>query len=405
VRYSIRFGDTSLLSGEASVARVKERSRFVEVGIRSSTTLDYEALRTAEKEAQWEDGLRRGPRLFRDAVPAPYRRAVLDLGAFCQFYRNHLGKRQRNHRGDQRAIAEDAYAAMRDNWMELSREAARTATSFLGDDETLREARLVTENVVTQHLVEAPVLRRAYEKPLGYPGDYVVMQHYFDNDFEGESAFGMVFHKITNEHPMSAGVRTRSAHVAKEIVKRSAGRGHHEPLKVLSLGCGVGAEVGFVHAANSSAVSWTLIDQEDQALALAYRNARALAPGGGRGPDVSCINVSFSRLFRGEVSPDSWGKQDVVFALGLFDYIPDPGAGLLLSALYDLLRPGGTVFIANAAAPNEHFWEPELALRWSLIYRDSWEMDALGAALPSSAQVELELESAGAYHILACHKP
>lgn len=405
VRYRIRFEDRPLLAGDATIVRVNERSRYSEVGLESATVLDYEALQIAEKEALWRDGLARGPRLFRDPVPSEYRRAVLELGAFCQFYENHLGKRERNHPGDTRAIAEEAYPIVRDSWIDLSREAARASAPMLEDTDTLREARIVTENVVTQHLVQAPVLWRAFEKPRGYPGDYLVMQYYFDNDFVGDTAFGMVFHKITNEHPLSSGVRTRSQYVANEIARRSEGRGHTEPLRVLSLGCGVGAEVGFVHSASTSAVSWTLIDQEDEALAYAYRNARALSAGSGRGPDVSCLNVSFSQLFRGEVSPSAWGEQDVVFALGLFDYLPVQTASLLLAALYGLVRPGGTVYVANAAGPNEHFWEPELALRWSLIYRSSEEMDALRAALPPSARTELTLEPAGAYHILACHKP
>ena len=405
VRYSIRLGEDHLLSGEATIARADEKRRYVEVGLHSATMLDYEALRIAEKELQWNDGLRRGPRLFRDPVPSDYRRAVLDLGAFCQFYQNHLGKRELHHPGDARAIAEEAYPSMRPNWMELSREAARAATTFLDDPSTLREARLVTENVVTRHLIEAPVLRRAYEKPSGYPGDYVVMQHYFDNTFVGDSAFGMVFHKITNEHPLSAGVRTRSAYVADAIARRSSAHGHDDPLRVLSLGSGVGAEVGLVHAASTSPVRWTLIDQEDEALAMAYRNARALAPAGGRLPEVACVNLSFSQLFSGEVSPNSWGQQDVIFALGLFDYLRPQGASMLLAALYSLLRDGGTVFIANAAAPNFHFWEPELALRWSLIYRDEKEMEALGAVLPASATTELGMESAGAYYVLSCQKP
>lgn len=404
VRYCIRFEDNPLLTGDAKIARAETRARYTEVGLESASVVDYDQLRLAEKEAEWRDVCRRGPRLFADRVPEAYRRALLEASAYCQFWQNELGKREQ-HQGEQRALAEEAYATMRGDWMTLSQQAARTAADFVDDPETLREARLMTESLVTQHLVEAPVLRRAYEKPRGYAGDYVVMQYYFDNDFVGATAFGMVFHKITNEHPLSAGVRTRSRAVATQIAERSSGRGHLDPLRVLSLGCGIGAEVGLVHSASSSAVAWTLIDQEDEALALAYRNARSLDPSGAQGPQISCVNVSFSQLFRGEVSPEAWGEQDIVFALGLFDYLPTPGAQLLLYALYERLRPGGTVFIGNAAGPNEHFWEPELALRWSLIYRDRKEMDALGSALPSSARTELELEPEGAYHILACHKP
>jgi len=119
---------------------------------------------------------------------------------------------------------------------------------------------------------------------------------------------------------------------------------------------------------------------------------------------VTCVNVSFSQLFGGEVAPDTWGHHDVIFAMGLFDYLREPGASMLVAGLYSLLREGGVLAIGNAAKPNSHFWEPELALRWSLLYRDEEEMERLGASLPSQAIVRVEVEPMGAYHILTCQR-
>lgn len=405
VPYSVQLGETLVLEGESTVVRSEEKRRYVEVGITSTSVLDYEALRAAEREHDWQEALRREQNIFKDPLPSEYRQAVLELAGFCQFYKNQLGRREMQHPGDPRAIAEEAFPGMQRGWTELSSRAAAAAVDFLDDTETLREARLVSEHLVTPYLVEAPVLRRAYEKPLGYPGDYVVMQHYFDNTFDGDTAFGMVFHKITNEHPLSAGVRTRSERVAGEIADRARSSNGSGPLRVLSLGSGVGAEVAMVHGSAAAPVRWTLIDQEDQALAVAYRNARKLPSEMGALPEVRCVNVSFSQLFRGEVSPDAWGEQDVIFALGMFDYLPDAGAAMLIAALYSRLRAGGSLYVGNAAKPNTHFWEPELALRWSLRYRDREEMEALGVALPCAARTKLGMEPAGAYHILECRKP
>jgi SAM-dependent methyltransferase len=408
VTYSMELCGERVLEGEARVARLEDAGRHVEVGLTSAVMVDYESLRGAERDQAWRDGLRREQRIFGDPLPSAYRQAVLELSGFCQFYKNLLGRRELESQGDSLGIAQEAFASMQRGWLELSRKAADCAVEFLDDPEVHREARLVSEALVTPYLVEAPVLRRAYEKPLGYPGDYVVMQHYFDNGFEGDKAFGMVFHKITNEHPLSAGVRTRSEWMAaliRERAKRTNGSG---PLRVLSLGCGIGAEVGLVHSGPGAVtlpVRWTLIDQEDHALSLAYRQARKISDNGAPAPQVSCVNVSFSRLFSGEVAPGTWGQQDVIFAMGLFDYLREPGASMLIAGLYSLLRDGGVVVIGNAAKPNSHFWEPELALRWSLLYRDREEMEGLGACLPSSATVHVEVESMGAYHILSCQKP
>ncbi|MGD8825934.1 MAG: class I SAM-dependent methyltransferase [Myxococcales bacterium] len=406
--YAVELNGSLVLQGEATVARVSESGRYVEVGLTSSGMVDYESLRAAEAEALWRDGLRREHAIFRDPLPMEYRRAVLELASFCQFYKNLLGRRERQHRGDAVEIAKEAFPSMQRGWLELSSKASESALEIVGDRSLLEEARLVSEALVTPYLVEAPVLRRAFEKPLGYPGDYVVMQHYFANTFEGPTAFGMVFNKITCEHPLSGGVRTRSDWVADLVRERARRTNGSGPLKVLSLGSGIGAEVGLVHSGpdgDSLPVRWTLIDQEDQALALAYRNARKVSEGGARKPEVACVNVSFSQLFSGEVAPDTWGQQDIIFALGLFDYLREPGASMLLAGLYSLLREGGSVVIGNAARPNTHFWEPELALRWSLLYRDREEMERLAAPLPPRVDVCVEVEPMKAYYRLTCRKP
>lgn len=408
VAYAIELRSERILEGEARIARVEQRGLYVEVGVTSAVILDYESLRSAERDQAWQEGLQRKPRLFRDPLPSPYRQAVLELGGFCQFYKNLLGRREQQHRGDARQIAQEAFPAMQRGWQELSANAGDRAVEFLDDPETLREARLVSEALVTPYLVEAPVLRRAFEKPLGYPGDYVVMQHYFDNDFEGANSFGMVFNKITNEHPLSAGVRTRADWIAQLIRDRAERVNGSGPLRVLSLGSGIGAEVGLVHSGAHGSdlpVQWTLIDQEDRALARAYHNARKVSDAGAASPQVSCVNVSFAQIFSGDVAPDTWGNQDVIFSMGLFDYLRQPGASMLIAGLYSMLRDGGVVVIGNAARPNSHFWEPELALRWSLLYRDEEEMEALAAPLPSVAKVNVEVEPMGAYYILSCQKP
>lgn len=409
-RYVFALGGKPILEGDATVARVgfvdTEASRAIEVGLIATEMLDYESLRTAEQNHLWEQGLQRQRCVFRDSVPSAYREAILELGAFCQYYKNLLGRREIQHPGDSLAIAHETVPVIEPGWNQHLRNAATTAREFLKDRRTLDEARLMTEALVTAYMVEAPALRRAFTKPLGYPGDYALMQYYYDNGFEGDSAFGLALHKIGNAHPLAVGVRTRSQWVAEHIRERAAQQTSATPLHVLSLGCGVGAEVAMVQSSTagpSVPIEWLLIDQEDEALAVAYRNARALPLR--ESSRVRCVNVSFSALLGGEVASTGWGRQDVIFAMGLFDYLPRRSASRLLDGLYSLLRPGGSVVIGNAAAGNAHFWAPELALRWSLLYRDEEEMGALTRTLPASARVRLEGEPAGAYHILVCEKP
>ncbi|MEM8608613.1 MAG: hypothetical protein AAGF92_16030 [Myxococcota bacterium] len=400
--------DETVLEGSAIVARVTPGPKYVEVGLSSASAVDYEALRAAEQDYTWREGLARSPRILRGTVPDDYRDAVLELSGFCQYYSGLLGRREMRDPSDRLAIAQEAFESMLPGWEELRGVASRAAQPFLDDPAVLKAGRAVAEAFVTPYLIEAPVLRQTFDKPFGYPGDFVLMQYYFDNAFVGDSAFGMVFHKTTCEHPLAVGVRTRAQWVADRIAERAKQVNGSGPVRVLSLGCGVAPEVAMVHRERgvpTSAVEWTLIDQEDRALAAAHRNARAGIPEGEAPPNIRCLNVSFSRLFRGEEDPGLWGPQDIMFAMGLFDYLPTGGAQMLLAAMYGLVQPGGNVYIGNASGPNDYFWELELALRWTLLYRGEGEMGALAAGLPADASVSVQTEPAGAYHILSCQKP
>ena len=45
--------------------------------------------------------------------------------------------------------------------------------------------------------------------PVAYPGDYQTMLYTYANDYEGETAFDRVFHKLTTEHPLANDGRPR----------------------------------------------------------------------------------------------------------------------------------------------------------------------------------------------------
>src|SRR5207249_6394679 len=117
------------------------------------------------------------------------------------------------------ALTERTLVAIRDQWAGLVQQASRLTQTLLADAEALRAAKTCTETVLTPLLLNAPVIRRAYTKPLGYPGAYEVMHHYYANRPEGPSVFSQVMHKLVVEHPLSNGVRARKDFVLELLVK------------------------------------------------------------------------------------------------------------------------------------------------------------------------------------------
>ena len=281
----------------------------------------------------------------------------------------------------------------------------------LGNRQVLLASKRLTETLVTPVLSVCPLVQRAYTKPLGYAGDYKVMQYYYNNALEGDSVFAQVFHKIGVEHPLSAGVRTRKDYVVRLMADehdRHLARGEAQPVfRVASLGCGPAREVSDFIARRkgwSGHVAWTLIDQEDEALSIAYNESHRQLRATGAAGSLQCLHLSFVQIMRDPSLLPIESGQHFIFATGLFDYLGEAVAQVLVRTLYDQLAPGGLIVLGNALGPNDHFWSPEFILDWTMLYRTREEMLRLGQRLPDNTEMSVEIEPGNAYYFLLIRK-
>jgi extracellular factor (EF) 3-hydroxypalmitic acid methyl ester biosynthesis protein len=208
---------------------------------------------------------------------------------------------------------------------------------------------------------------------------------------------------------MPAGVRTRCDLVVELILEQQELREDPQrTLRLTLLGCGPAREIGgFVERQQAwpGSIRWTLIDQEEEALSLAWRTARPLLSGEDRKAELRCLTLSFTQLLQEPgILPGGEGE-DFIGCSGLFDYLREPLAQRLLLEMYRRLAPGGRLAIGNAIGPDAEFWSPEMVLDWHMIYRTDEQMRALAALLPAEAQVEVREESGGAYYFLIVRRP
>ncbi len=237
------------------------------------------------------------------------------------------------------------------------------------------------------------------------------MQYYYNNALEGDSVFAQVFHKLGVEHPLSNGVRTRKDYVVRlmeeEHLRYLAG-GEAEPVfRVASLGCGPAREVSDFIARRKEwpgQVAWTLIDQEDEALSIAYNDSHRQLLATGANGLLQCLHLSFVQIMRDPSLLPIESGQHFIFATGLFDYLGEAVAQVLVRTLFDQLAPGGLIVLGNALGPNDHFWSPEFILDWTMLYRTREEMLRLGKRLPETAEVSVEVEPGNAYYFLLVRK-
>jgi SAM-dependent methyltransferase len=407
-------------AGAAKIARSEPAPGGTRVGLSlAGGFLDLPEVMRRDEEARLERELGVGPAAAWSLLPRGYTEALMRAVHFVQYYRQVLGRHEARYRAEGQggqealgALARRAADALREPWRQLERAASRAALECLEHLETLRAAKAVTETVLTPLLLDAPMIRRSYGKPLGYPGDYQVMIYYYDDAFEGDSVFARVFHKFFVEHPLSNGVRTRKDYVVQLMgaeLDRVRAAGAAQPYRVASLGCGPAREVSDFVARRvswSGEVRWTLIDQEEETLSVAYRAAqREIAATGARGA-LHCLNLSFAQLLQEPALMRSLEAQDFIYSTGLFDYLREARAQALIGALFERLAPGGLLAIGNALAPNEWFWSPEMVLDWTLLYRTRDQMRRLADPVAAqAAHVDVVVEPGGAYYFLLIRKP
>lgn len=399
----------------ARVARTDRMLRGTRVGLEFiSGYMDLEATRRFDADAKLARWLDLGPEHVLAILPQEFRTAVSDIVYFFQYYRQCLEPHEAAARqaGDQavRELAARTYDTITARFAELRERASDAAMQCFADPKMLRAAKQYTETTLTPLLLSAPMVQRSYTKPLGYPGDYRVMQYYYGDSFEGDSAFAKVVHKLFVRHPLSAGVCTRKDYVLDWMLQQHdrAIQTNGGDFNVTSLGCGPAREVAEFFSTRSAwpgRVVFRLFDQEKETLEVAYNGARrGLANSSGQA-SLECFNLSFGQLLKNTAPLHNGGRQHFVYATGLFDYLREPTAQALVGTLYDTLAPGGVLLIGNAIGPNRHLFEPEFILDWTLIYRTKEEMRRLAARLPGSAQIEVDEEPGGAYWFLRARKP
>jgi len=404
--------------GTAHIARIEPGPRGARIGVGLMTGfLDLPDIRRRDDQKLLEEQMDMGASAQFSRVPRPYREKVTEILHFFQYYRRAFDYHERRFRAegatdsDLLAFARRAYEALREPYYQLHREATSAALEFLADREVLVAAKEYTETVLVPLTLDIPLNNRAYLKPLGYPGDYQVMLYYYNKSFEGDSVFAKVFHRIGIEHPLAHGVCTRKdyivdlmTHEHDRVIGERDGGGE---FRVASLGCGPAREVSDYVAKRRSwpgTAIWTLIDQEEEALGIAFRACKREIGEWGSSAQLDLLNLSFVQMMNEGIPLHDPESQDFLYCTGLFDYIKESRAQTLICALYDLLAPGGLMSIGNAIGPQDCFWTPEFLGDWSMIYRTRDEVARLGARLPESAEQEVVPEPGNAYYFLNVRK-
>jgi len=259
----------------------------------------------------------------------------------------------------------------------------------------------------------APFARRAYEKPLGYPGDYEMVNMMARNPQEGASLFAKIFNVWLIEQGSATAHRNRLTYLTKCIETETlrvsrAGKS----ARIFNFACGPAIEVQqfLDESPLCDRVELTLADFDSETLAHTQKAITRIKDRLGWRTPVQFQKKNVHQLIKEAYKQaarrgDEKSEYDFIYCAGLFDYLTDSACKQIVQIFYEWLAPGGLLVVTNVTplAPNRG--SLELILDWHLIYRNVAQFEQLCSGIIPKEEVRIKSDKTGINLFLEARKP
>lgn len=265
------------------------------------------------------------------------------------------------------------------------------ARRLLDIDRTLREdqkilARQFFRSELHSYYMESAFVRRAWDKPQGYAGDFQMMKQIYDDAKVGNSSFSRLMHKWGTDTPSCHSVRYRRDYLKTKIANLAI----DQDVVVCSLACGPAEEVGEfmkeVSSEKSSFYTFILIDQDITALTEAKRQLMEIKNTRKLDCILRFVPFSVQQFVKSQI-PHEFAELgiDLFYTAGLYDYLTQPVAKSLTNKIYPFLVEKGELIIGNFHPDNPSHTISDYAADWVLVQRTDKDLVDLAMDLDYSS--------------------
>ncbi|TXR56632.1 class I SAM-dependent methyltransferase [Quadrisphaera setariae] len=241
----------------------------------------------------------------------------------------------------------------------------------------VRNGELVIQNPASEYFYASPTMREWRTALVPGAGALLPVQRPGISHLPSGAALDQTSATIYRDALDSIGVRTRAV-VLQEIARRDA-RTLSEAARPRWVSLASGAAVPVLDAMAgieglAQRPHLTLVDIDPHALSLAER--MVVEQGLELGPDVALLQRDLVRdlLVRPALLQEvGEGSADLVEALGIFEYFRDTSCVRLLREAFRLLRPGGSLVVANMLSDRRELQFNQRAIGWPQLVPRSVE--------------------------------
>lgn len=258
-------------------------------------------------------------------------------------------------------------------------------------------------------LMASPFMHRIFAKPLGYAGDYEMVNMILRDPCEGGSLFAKLLNVFILSQVPAVAHRNRVAYLTQKLIEEThrcfqSGR----KARILNFGCGPAKEVQDFLAEHSLSdhSQFELLDFDDDALAYVSRVMDEIKSKHRRRTVLKPVKKSVQQVLRQVGKPvHEAGQYDFIYCAGLFDYLSNRTCKSLVGLFNDMLAPEGLLVVTNVE--NQHPIKSimEHVFEWRLICRSPKELAALAPERASADAPSVQMDESGGNIFLELRKP
>ncbi len=242
--------------------------------------------------------------------------------------------------------------------------------SLLNSEAMIKEIKQRSRALLGHFLFQSNNFKRGFEKPRGYPGDYKMLEMVYD-DQELSQGIGKFIDRYGLDVPYSVGIRARKDSM-KEYLYNFINNSTEEHLSIVNLasgGCRDIRELFKLPIHYKGKAQITCIDQDEDAINFSKRKLSASAK---RNIPINFIQGNILRL--GELDIGNNNSIDLIYSIGIADYLQDRMLKKIFRDCYNLIKPGGKLVVAYKDKDKHRPLELDWYADWCFIPRNEQEL-------------------------------
>lgn len=234
---------------------------------------------------------------------------------------------------------------------------------------------------------------RAYFKPRGYAGDFLMMEMIYRGMPAGDGKLGKLVDGWCLNTNAAKAVRGRRNILRQRIESECHARFNRQgAILIMNLACGSSRELfDFLSECDfTERIEATCVDADPKALEYTARHVETFP----HMASIRLMNENIVKWALGRVG-HTYGLQDIIYSAGLTDYLDRRLSTAFITRCHEHLKPGGILIVSNFGPNNPNRAFMDHILHWRLIYRDAEDLRDLFTESPFGGDIELVTEEQG----------